>query len=216
MKNRIFIFDLDDTLYKEIDFLYSAYREIARRVEPEFSLKGIYPFMLKAYKEKMNVFSLLIQTYGLPLETTDLLTVYRSHWPDIRLEPETPEILEVLKRDFTLGMITDGRSLTQRNKFQALGLERFIKNDDLIISEEFGSEKPSEGNFLFFRNKYTDADFVYVGDNLQKDFITPKKLGWETVCLLDDGRNIRQQDFSCPEEYLPDVKIHALKELLSL
>jgi len=32
MKNKIFVFDLDDTLYKEIDFLYSAYREIARWV----------------------------------------------------------------------------------------------------------------------------------------------------------------------------------------
>ena len=42
MKNKIFIFDLDDTLYKEIDFLYSAYREIAGWIELKFSLKGIY------------------------------------------------------------------------------------------------------------------------------------------------------------------------------
>ena len=41
MKNKIFIFDLDDTLYKEIDFLYSAYREIAGWIELKFSLKGI-------------------------------------------------------------------------------------------------------------------------------------------------------------------------------
>lgn len=54
------------------------------------------------------------------------------------------------------------------------------------------------------------------GDNLRKDFITPNKLGWKTICLLDDGRNIHRQDFSCPEEYLPNVKIHTLKELLSL
>ena len=46
--------------------------------------------------------------------------------------------------------------------------------------------------------------------------ITPNKLGWKTICLLDDGRNIHRQDFSCPEEYLPNVKIHTLKELLSL
>ena len=29
MRNKVFVFDLDDTLYKEIDFLRSAYREIA-------------------------------------------------------------------------------------------------------------------------------------------------------------------------------------------
>ena len=55
MKNKIFIFDLDDTLYKEIDFLYSAYREIAGWIELKFSLKGIYAFMLETYKEQADV-----------------------------------------------------------------------------------------------------------------------------------------------------------------
>lgn len=216
MKNKVFIFDLDDTLYKEIDFLYSAYREIARWIELKFSLKGIYAFMSKSYKKKSDVFSLLINTYDLPLAKADLLIVYRTHRPDIRLESDTLKVLEILKHNFTLGMITDGRSITQRNKFQALGLGQFIENENLIISEEFGSEKLSERNFLFFQNKYADAEFVYVGDNLRKDFIVPRKLGWKTICLLDDGRNIHPQDFSCPEEFLPDMKIHALKELLSL
>lgn len=216
MKNKIFIFDLDDTLYKEIDFLYSAYREIAGWIELKFSLKGIYTFMLESYKKELDVFSFLIDTYNLPLAKVDFLSVYRTHRPDIRLDPETSKVLEGLKQDFPLGMITDGRSITQRNKFQALGLEQFIENENLVISEEFGSEKPSEKNFMFFQNKYADAEFVYVGDNLRKDFITPNKLGWKTICLLNDGRNIHRQDFSCPEVFLPDVKIHALKELLSL
>ena len=216
MKNKIFIFDLDDTLYKEIDFLYSAYLEIAGWIELKFSLKGIYVFMLEAYKEKADVFYRLIDNYDLSLTKTDLLSVYRSHRPDIRLELDTLKALEILKQDFMLGMITDGRSITQRNKFRALRLDQFIENENLVISEEFGSEKPSERNFMFFQNKYADAKFVYVGDNLRKDFITPNKLGWKTICLLDDGRNIHRQDFSCQEEYLPDVKIRTLKELLSL
>ena len=58
MKNKIFIFDLDDTLYKEIDFLYSAYLEIAGWIELKFSLKGIYVFMLEAYKEKRSVLTI--------------------------------------------------------------------------------------------------------------------------------------------------------------
>ncbi len=216
MKNKILIFDLDDTLYKEIDFLYSAYREIAEWIELKFSLERVYAFMTETYREKADVFSHLIDTYDLPLTKADLLSVYRSHRPDIRLEPETLKTLGILKQDCTLGMITDGRSITQRNKFQVLGLEQFIMNENLVISEEFGSEKPSERNFMFFQDKYADAKFVYVGDNLRKDFITPNKLGWKTICLLDDGKNIHRQDFSCPKEYLPTVKIRTLKELLSL
>lgn len=151
MKNKIFIFDLDDTLYKEIDFLYSAYLEIAGWIELKFSLKGIYVFMLEAYKEKADVFSRLIDTYDLSLTKTDLLSVYRSHRPDIRLELDTLKALEILKQDFTLGMITDGRSITQRNKFRALGLEQFIGNENLVISEEFGSENRRRGILCFFR-----------------------------------------------------------------
>ena len=46
MRNKVFVFDLDDTLYKEIDFLRSAYRETADWVEVEFSQTDIYPFMI--------------------------------------------------------------------------------------------------------------------------------------------------------------------------
>lgn len=216
MKNKIFVFDLDDTLYKEIDFLYSAYREIARWVELKFSLKDIYSFMLRAYENKSDVFSLLIRTYDLPLTKDDLLDMYRLHFPVICLDGDTEGVLNILSLNYKLGMITDGRSITQRYKYRALELDRFIDDNDLVISEEFGSEKPSEKNFLFFQDKYINADFFYIGDNLRKDFITPNRLGWTTICLIDDGRNIHSQDFSCPEIYLPQLAINNLKDLLSL
>ncbi|MBC8617554.1 HAD family hydrolase [Parabacteroides faecis] len=216
MKNKIFVFDLDDTLYKEIDFLHSAYREIAQWVELKFSLNDIYPFMLRAYENKSDVFSLLIRTYNLPLTKDDLLDMYRLHFPVICLDSDTEDVLNVLNLDYRLGMITDGRSITQRNKYRALELDRFIDDNDLVISEEFGSEKPSEKNFLFFQDKYINTDFFYIGDNLRKDFITPNRLGWTTICLIDDGRNIHRQDFSCPEVYLPQLTINTLEDLLSL
>lgn len=216
MKNKIFVFDLDDTLYKEIDFLHSAYREIAQWVELKFSLNDIYPFMLRVYENKLDVFSLLIRTYDLPLKKGDLLDMYRLHFPIICLDGDIENVLNVLSLNYRLGMITDGRSITQRNKYRALELGRFIDGNDLVISEEFGSEKPSEKNFLFFQDKYINTDFFYIGDNLRKDFITPNRLGWTTICLIDDGRNIHRQDFSCPEVYLPQFAINTLKDLLSL
>lgn len=216
MKNKIFVFDLDDTLYKEIDFLHSAYREIAQWVKLKFSLNDIYPFMLRAYENKSDVFSLLIRTYDLPLTKDDLLDMYRLHFPVICLDSDTEDVLNVLNLDYRLGMITDGRSITQRNKYRALKLDRFIDDNDLVISEELGFEKPSEKNFLFFQDKYINTDFFYIGDNLRKDFITPNRLGWTTICLIDDGRNIHRQDFSCPEVYLPQLTINTLKDLLSL
>ena len=66
-------------------------------------------------------------------------------------------------------------------------------------------------------DKYPKAEFSYVGDNLKKDFVGANALGWQTVCLLDDGRNIHKQEFEkYGEEYQPKVKINTLLELVNL
>lgn len=84
-----------------------------------------------------------------------------------------------------------------------------------MISEEFGSEKPSARNCEFFAEKFPGADFCCVGDNPAKDFAAPNALGWRTVCLLDDGGNVRPQDFAAvPAAFLPQRKIKTLTELL--
>ena len=57
--------------------------------------------------------------------------------------------------------------------------------------------------------------YTYIGDNIIKDFISPNALGWRTICLKDDGRNIHQQDFGLAEEYLPKITVGSLNELLS-
>lgn len=65
-------------------------------------------------------------------------------------------------------------------------------------------------------NRYPECrDFTYVGDNPRKDFIAPNALGWLTVCLKDDGRNIHKQDFtSITALALPKKTIESLKELI--
>ena len=95
-------------------------------------------------------------------------------------------------------------------------LNNLSKTRTWLYPKSLALKNHQRGISYFFQDKYADAEFVYIGDNLRKDFITPNKLGWKTICLLDDGRNIHRQDSSCPEEYLPNVKIHTLKELLSL
>ena len=50
-------------------------------------------------------------------------------------------------------------------------------------------------------NRYPECqNLTYVGDNLKKDFIAPNMLGWLTVCLKDDGRNIHRQEVEDLEE----------------
>lgn len=210
MNQLVVCFDLDDTLFKEIDFLKSAYREIAETVgHPE-----AVPQMVDWYHEKKNVFAELIGAFNLDVSIGDLLKIYRNHYPNIKLDDGVMEFLEELKENGAkIGLITDGRSITQRNKIRALGLEGFF--DIEIISEEFGSEKPDLRNYKAVMDKFPERKyFIYVGDNPAKDFIAPNQLGWDTYCLKQDKRNIHPQQFSGVEEYLPHHVINTIKEII--
>ena len=70
--------------------------------------------------------------------------------------------LDTLKAEgVRIGLITDGRSVQQRNKIEALGLGRWIENADIVVSEEIGSEKPALANYEYFMKRYTKCqDFL--------------------------------------------------------
>ena len=211
MKNCTIVFDLDDTLIKEIDFLKSAFREIANFVDA--TNKNLYNQMLDWYFDKKNVFE-VIQTKYFNISIQDLKNIYRNHFPNFDSNSKNKQLLIDLKKGGNnLGLISDGFSITQRNKLKALDIEELF--DMIVISEEFGSEKPDLRNFEVFEHLETD-EFIYVGDNVSKDFVAPNILGWQTICLLDDGQNIHKQDFKKDAVYLPQFKIKNLSEIINI
>lgn len=215
MGNLVVVFDLDDTLYKEVDFLKSAYKEIAVFLSKETDKNHgvIYNNMMEYYKNGANTFKEILEfTQSKNTTVEQLITIYRNHTPNIALDVETEELLKRLKKsNVRMGLITDGRSKQQRNKIEALKLRDYFK--DIIISEEFGSEKPNIRNFKYFNDKYLGCQFLYIGDNTAKDFIAPNKLGWLTVCLLDQGNNIHQQNFNVKKAQQPVFTINSISEL---
>ena len=221
---RVVVFDLDDTLYKEIDYLRSAYRYIAAQLAgDDAEREDFFGTLYSAYKEGRDAFATLMECYnnkGVTKET--LLHWYRTHKPQISLTDGCSEFLARLSANgCRLGIITDGRTVTQTNKIAALGLYEYIADEDIVISERFGSEKPSPANYLHFKNKYgADARYYYIADNTAKDFIAPNRLGWTTVCLKDNGQNVHKQDFSLSDEQLPRYTVEefgdSLFELLNL
>lgn len=194
-KESFFIFDLDDTLFREVDFLRSAYKQIAKMIS-EQDAHSIYEEMFGLYKKKENVFEWVLSKYGnkIPELTKEtLLETYRNHLPEINLSEDIRMFLDrVHSEGAGMGLITDGRSITQRNKLKALRILDYF--NDLIISEEFGTEKPNPLNFLYFEKKYPGKKFYFFGDNTIKDFVIPVKLGWTSICIMDAGENIHRQN----------------------
>ena len=213
---KVIVFDLDDTLYKEIDFLISAYHEIGEYLMAEHGLDhNVADEMLEIYQLGKNAFKEINNRYILKVPITKYLQIYRNHFPNITLDIDTLKTLAVLwHKGFILGLITDGRTVTQRNKIKSLRLDKYIAKDDIIISEEFGNEKPAEENYRFFMDKYPNSEYWYVGDNNIKDFVTPNNIGWHTICLLDDGRNIHKDKTIPDSKYLAKYKVNSLPKIL--
>jgi putative hydrolase of the HAD superfamily len=203
------VFDLDDTLVKEIDYLKSAFKAIAVKVDS--TNDSLFNQMLFWYQNKENVFQNIESLYG--FSVNELKQQYRTHVPDfIQYKGVSELLLRFKEKGCFIGLITDGYSLTQRNKLKALGIEELF--DLIVISEEFGSEKPNENNYKVFHQLAT-KDYYYIGDNTAKDFLAPNRLGWISVCLLNNGENIHPQDFTKETVYLPQKTITDLNELFT-
>lgn len=207
---KVVVFDLDDTLIKELHYLESAYKEIALKVDP--SNASLFDKMLVLYYKGENVFKWLTEEYS-TAEVFQLLDWYRNHLPTLSLVDGAKELLSYCKEQkWILGLVTDGRSVTQRNKLNAVGLTGYF--DLVIISEEFGSMKPTLANFEIF-NQYEGKKY-YIGDNIKKDFIAPNQLGWMTICVKDDGNNIHKQDFLVEKKLLPQYTVDTIYNVLDL
>jgi len=215
------IFDLDDTLYDEIDFCRSGFRAVARSVAalsdycPEDRVfDAIWQCFING--NRRSTFDRALANLGIgfdPSLIARLVEIYRTHVPTLTLPPETRRTLNELQSRHALGLLTDGYLPTQRLKVQALGIEHYFKA--ILYTEELGREywKPSPLGFekLLQRLSARPEETAYVADNETKDFIAPNQLGMFTVQLTRPSGLYREP--TARPEAAPRVKIDRIDKL---
>ena len=177
------IFDLDDTLYSEKDYVRSGYHAVAGCFP---QVANMQKKLWTAFEAKQPAIDAVLEAEGLatPGNKEKALHTYRSHTPTIQMYDGVAALLQRLKRTKKLGLITDGRPDGQRAKIQALGIEAYF--DHIIVTDELGGpsyRKPNEAAFRLMQQAL-DVPFgkmVYIGDNTKKDFIAPQKLGMKAI-----------------------------------
>jgi len=212
-------FDLDDTLYKERDFLRSGHRELARVLARATGADSseLFNVISGNHPRGIEAAIALLAEKGckVPCTVDGLVEIYRNHKPDIQLSAGVGELLAGLKdRGHKIALITDGSSRCQRAKFEALGLGRYIDPDAVFVSEETGGDKHTPASFVMAENLSRGRRY-YIGDNPAKDFIHPNLRGWTSIMLLDtEGRNVfprNPADF--PAVNRPAITITHLKTI---
>lgn len=219
MNIKAVVFDLDDTLYPEIDYVRSGFRAVGDVLKERFGIENGVSEMAELFdRGERDVFGCLLQRHGItsPLDYKDeLLAIYRSHKPVLCLSDETRETLCSLRTNgFKLGIITDGTPERQWAKIDALRLRSLV--DEIVITDELGGlsfRKPNPISFsvLCERMKIAPGQIAYVGDNPEKDFAIKKYLPIYTVQLLSTNGLYRRKPYLFGIE--PDILIESITSI---
>jgi len=217
------VFDLDDTLYLEREYVRSGLRAVAVWAEDElgFPTEQTFAELCRLFEDGVrgDTFNRWLAARGLEPDewVAPMVAVYRRHEPQIALRPQTGQLLVRLGRDYRLGLVTDGYLEVQQRKVAALDLQRHFTA--IVYSDALGRDawKPSPRPFaeVLSRLSVSGDAAVYVGDNPTKDFLGARQLGMDTIRLRHpEGLHCDLEPASA--EHAADMEIGAIEDLESL
>jgi putative hydrolase of the HAD superfamily len=217
------VFDLDDTLYSERDYVLSGFAAVANWASVNLGIERDrgYNTLFDLYTTgvRNNTFNqwLVLHQIENPAIVTKLLDVYREHLPIISPFGESIDLLTKLTKSYKIGLVSDGYLQVQQRKWAALGLNNFF--DAVVFSDSLGREnwKPSTAPFklVLERLNIVPEFSVYIGDNPRKDFFGARQLGMSTIWVKRSDSEYGELQ-PPGSEYHPDLTIDSLSQVLEL
>ncbi len=208
IKPKGIIFDLDDTLYSEKQYVRSGFNAVAEYLGRPDDANKLWGYFEKGEK----AIDAYLEEIGCSEKKEECLSIYREHEPSITLYEGVVETFAKLRSEgIKIGIITDGRPDGQRKKIKSLGLEDLV--DDIIVTDELGGEqfrKPCDIAFRIMQRRWKIffEDMLYVGDNAHKDFQAPEQLGMQWIWFKnEDGLYYNSQNADKPKTFFTDMKI---------
>lgn len=164
------LFDLDNTLYNEIDYLFGAYDFMGRNIQslfPECKSEEISGFLKRVFLEegRNELFEKCISAYGLPLDYKgSMLSAMREVQFDekISLYPDAVNILKCALSHAEVFIITNGNLDQQINKVKQIEWHGLLENIKVVYAV---STKPKPAPDSFFSLGISpELKCLYVGD----------------------------------------------------
>lgn len=221
--SRVWLFDMDDTLFPERDFVFSGYRAVAQKVFSDFNIEiesQLREMFLKGVRG--DLFSLVLKNAGIEFDEAyvqELVKSYREHFPSIRPYVDVEPTLALLRdKECKIGLVSDGWSSVQRNKLSALKIEHLF--EAVVFTDEIDglkSWKPTSTGYSYCLELLgmKPEQGIVVGDNPRKDFSGAKELGLLTMKIRRPGAEHSLMSNSC-EYSTPDFTIRSFAEFTRL
>jgi putative hydrolase of the HAD superfamily len=191
----IVVFDLDDTLYLERDYVRSGFSACDVWATTELGLSGLGAACWQRFVDggRNDTFDRALAELGHaggPDVVGRLVEVYRAHEPDIDLLPDAAAAIGRLGAEHRLAVVSDGPEASQGAKVRRLGAPLWSGCTVLTATLPPGNGKPSPMAFRMVEERLgaSGRRCVYVADNPAKDFGGPASLGWTTVRVRRPGQ----------------------------
>ncbi|QJB55856.1 HAD family hydrolase [Pseudodesulfovibrio sp. zrk46] len=214
------VFDMDDTLCLERDYVKSGFRAVARHVGDVADEDAVFKAMWSMFESGVrgDTFNRLLDEFPAiadKYEIPELVEAYRTHHPDISIIPAMRKVIDALRaKGMPMGVLSDGPLASQKAKAEALGVGELV--DKVVLTDALGREhwKPDTAGFELLSSSLgvEHNGLVYVGDNPVKDFIAPRKLGWLALRLRLPGQ-LREADEPADEAAAPHEEVGTIQEL---
>ena len=222
------VFDLDDTLYDEIEYCKSGFASVAEflaNLPKHPPAEHIFAALWRQFNagNRTRTFNTALDELSVSYDDgliQELINVYRNHIPRIKLPQDSRDVLRKLSTKYKLAMLTDGFLPAQQLKVQALGIEKYFQS--IVYTEQLGRKywKPFPVGFekIMQTLNAKPENIAYVADNENKDFIAPNKLGFLTVQLIRPARihtSISQESGAAARHVIHQISqlLHLLEEL---
>lgn len=176
-------FDLDGTIYNEFQYISEVYKAVASflgnylKSDHNKIYRDLIDLWLVHGSSYPQIFKSIIRQYlGVGHSKTagelekKCVELYRNgSCHSLELEGSVAAVLDFLKvRSKEMYLLTDGNSLLQRRKVQALGLSRWFNNERLFVTGDFDfiedKSDPQLSIYIPFLNTIKDSKVLFVGD----------------------------------------------------
>ena len=120
---------------------------------------------------------------------------------------DAPEVLQYLHSKYSLYIVTNGVTATQRRRFMESGVDKYMKK--IFVSEETGYQKPMKEYFDYCFARIDNLDLaktMIIGDSLTSDIKGGNNAGI-TTCWYNPDYLTNNTDA------IADFEIHNLRDL---
>ena len=195
------VFDVDDTLYEQIAPFENAYKSL---FDMDIDMEKFY--ILSRYysdvkfeasrngdmtMDEYHIYRIQEAAKDLGVFLTDeqalsMQREYKKNQQKLQMSNITKSILELAKENnVKLGIITNGPSEHQWSKIEALGVESWINRENIIVSGDYGINKPDDRIFEIMKEKLQlpNDSLYYIGDSIENDVVGANNAGWKSIWI---------------------------------